>query len=259
MERSRTVNSLSIFFPCYNDWGTIAGMVALSSSALKEAGIDDAEIIIVDDGSRPLTHHVLDELQACHGSLLRVIRHEKNRGYGGALRTGFASATKEFVFYTDGDAQYDPRELLLLLSHMADGVDVVNGYKIKRSDPWYRTVLGRTYHYITKVLFGLPIRDVDCDFRLIRRSIFDRVELVSNSGIICMEMIKKFTDAGAVFVEVPVHHYFRVSGRSQFFNVRRVLRVIAGIAEMYVRLVVRKEHLAGRAAPRPKPTDGSGT
>lgn len=250
MPNGHQVSSLSIFFPCYNDWGTISSMVVLSVAALEKAGIGDAEIIIVDDGSREQTQLVVDHL-AAHYDLVKVVRHEKNRGYGGALRSGFAAASKEFIFYTDGDAQYDPTELEVLLPHMRDGVDIVNGYKIKRSDPWYRTVLGRCYHHIAKVLFGLPIRDVDCDFRLLRRSAYERITLESNSGTICLELIKKLADAGCRFEEVPVHHYFRVSGRSEFFNFRRVARVILGIFEMYIKLQVRKEHLKPNSVSAP--------
>ena len=126
-----------------------------------------------------------------------------NRGYGGALRSGFATASKDVIFYTDGDAQYDPSEIELLWPKMAPGVDLVNGYKISRSDPWHRIIIGRIYHHTVKMMFGLRVRDVDCDFRLLRRSIFERVRLEKNSGVICLEMMKKIQDAGFSIVEVP--------------------------------------------------------
>ena len=122
------------------------------------------------------------------------------------------------------DAQYDPAELALLWPKMESDVDVVNGYKISRSDPWHRIIIGRVYHHTVATLFGLKVRDVDCDFRLLRRSIFDTIALEKTSGVICLEMIKKIEDAGFRIVEVPVHHYHRVFGRSQFFNVRRIVR-----------------------------------
>src|SRR5439155_4373959 len=135
---------------------------------------------------------------------LRVVTHEMNRGYGGALRSGFAAATKDIIFYTDGDAQYDPSEMEMLWQQMGPGVDLVNGYKISRSDPWHRIFIGRLYHYIVSILFGLKLRDVDCDFRLMRRSIFDRINLEKTSGIICVEMMKKIQDGGFRIAEVPV-------------------------------------------------------
>jgi glycosyltransferase involved in cell wall biosynthesis len=165
-------------------------------------------------------------------------------------RSGFAAATKEWVFYTDGDAQYDPAELALLWDRLAPGVDVVNGYKVSRSDPLHRKIIGRVYHYLVKLLFGLRIRDVDCDFRLMRRAIFDRVRLEKNSGVICLEMMKKIQDAGFRVAEVPVHHFHRAYGRSQFFNFRRIARTAVDVLKLWSALVVRRDHLAeAPAAP----------
>ena len=113
----------------------------------------DHEVIVINDGSRDLTPQILDELARVYPQV-RIVHHQKNRGYGGALRSGFEAASKEFIFYTDGDAQYDPSEMALLWERMADDVDLVNGYKISRSDPWHRIVIGRLYHHTVKTLFG---------------------------------------------------------------------------------------------------------
>lgn len=228
--------SISVFFPAYNDGGTIASMVLTALMTVRELA-DDYEIIVVNDGSADYTPQILDELARVHKEV-RVIHHEQNQGYGGALRTGFSSATKELIFYTDGDAQYDARELKVLYPVLAEGVDMVNGYKISRSDPWYRTVIGRIYHWTVKLAFGLHLRDVDCDFRLMRRSIFDRVHLRSDSGVICVEMMKKIQDAGFVISEAPVHHYHRVYGRSQFFNFGRIFRVGRDLLKLWLELVL---------------------
>ena len=228
--------SISVFFPAYNDGGTIASMVISALLTLRQL-TDDYEVIVVNDGSADYTPQVLDELAEMYEQV-RVIHHEQNKGYGGALRTGFSSATKDLVFYTDGDAQYDPRELKVLYPALVEGVDMVNGYKISRSDPWYRTVIGRIYHWTVKLSFGLRLRDVDCDFRLMRRAIFDRVHLESSSGVICVEMMKKIQDAGFVIAEAPVHHYHRVYGRSQFFNFGRIFRVGRDLLKLWLQLVV---------------------
>ena len=230
-------HSISVFFPAYNDGGTIASMVITALLTLREL-TDDYEVIVVNDGSADYTPQVLEELARTHEEV-RVIHHERNKGYGGALRTGFSSATKDLVFYTDGDAQYDARELKVLYPLLVDGVDMVNGYKISRSDPWYRLVIGRTYHWIVKIAFGLRLRDVDCDFRLMRRTIFDRVHLKSDSGVICVEMMKKIQDAGFVVTEAPVHHYHRAYGRSQFFNFRRIYDVGRDLLRLWVQLVLK--------------------
>jgi len=229
--------SISVFFPAYNDGGTIASMVLSALLTLREL-TDDYEVIVVNDGSADYTPQILDELARVYDRV-RIIHHEKNKGYGGALRSGFANATKELVFYTDGDAQYDARELKLLYPALVEGVDMVNGYKISRSDPWYRTVIGRVYHWTAKFAFGLRLRDVDCDFRLMRRAIFDKVHLESNSGVICVEMMKKIQDAGFRIAEVPVHHYHRAYGKSQFFNFRRTFRVGLDLMRLWVKLVLR--------------------
>lgn len=150
------------------------------------------------------------------------------------------------VFYTDGDAQYNPLELVNLVEALRDGVDVVNGYKVSRNDPLIRKIVGRLYHYFVKYTFGFKLRDVDCDFRLIRRAIFDQIPLESDSGTICLEMVKKFQDAGYVFAEVPVHHYHRQYGVSQFWNWRRLFRTARQLAALWWKLVVRKEHLRRR-------------
>jgi len=228
--------SISVFFPAYNDGGTIASMVISALLTLREL-TDDYEVIVVNDGSADYTRQVLEELARKYEEV-RIIHHERNKGYGGALRTGFGSATKELVFYTDGDAQYDARELAVLYPALGEGVDMVNGYKISRSDPWYRTVIGRIYHWIVKLSFGLRLRDVDCDFRLMRRAIFDRVHLESSSGVICVEMMKKVQDAGFVIAQAPVHHYHRAYGRSQFFNFGRIFRVGRDLLKLWLQLVL---------------------
>jgi glycosyltransferase involved in cell wall biosynthesis len=239
------VTGLSVFFPAYNDSGTIASLVIRSVQVARTL-TPDFEVIVINDGSRDSTAEILDELAKVYAGNVRVVHHEKNRGYGGALRTGFATASKELIFYTDGDAQYDPAEMTLLWPEMRPEVDWVNGYKISRSDPFHRIIIGRVYHHIVKMLFGLRVRDVDCDFRLIRRRVFDTVRLEKNSGVICLEMMKKFHDAGFRVAEVPVHHYHRAYGKSQFFNFRRIGRTAIDVMKLWWALVVRKEHLKPR-------------
>jgi glycosyltransferase involved in cell wall biosynthesis len=238
---------LSVFLPAYNDSGTIASMVI---RAVQTAGTltPDFEVIVVNDGSVDATPAVLDELARLYPGRVRIVHHPANRGYGGALRSGFAAASKEFIFYTDGDAQYDPAEMAVLWSKMSDEVDWVNGWKISRADPLHRIIIGRTYHHMVKLLFGLKVRDVDCDFRLMRRRIFDVVRLEKDSGVICLEMMKKFQDAGFRVAETPVHHYHRAYGKSQFFNYRRIVRTAIDVMKLWWQLAVRREHLKGQAA-----------
>jgi glycosyltransferase involved in cell wall biosynthesis len=250
---------LSVFFPAYNDSGTIASLV-ISARQTAARLTRDFEVIVINDGSADATAQIVDELARTYPEV-RVVHHPRNRGYGAALRSGFAAATRELVFYTDGDAQYDPSEMAILWNALRDDVDLVNGYKISRSDPLHRIVIGRIYHHTVKLLFGLRIRDVDCDFRLLRRSIFERVALDRSSGVICLEMMKKIQDAGYRIAEVPVHHYHRAYGKSQFFNFRRLFKTVLDVGALWFALVVRREHMrhsADRTASEAPVSKGSG-
>ena len=240
MAKAGPATGLSIFFPAYNDSGTIASLVITALRTARKL-TPDHEVIVVNDGSGDNTAEILDELARTYPEV-RIVHHEKNRGYGGALRTGFATATRELVFYTDGDGQYDPSEMEVLWRRFDPSVDLVNGYKISRSDPLHRIIIGRIYHHTVKILFGLKVRDVDCDFRMMRRSIFDTVHLHKNSGVICLEIMKKITDGGFRIVEVPVHHYHRAHGKSQFFNFRRLARTAVDVFKLWFALVIRREH-----------------
>ena len=252
---SEKPTGLTVFFPAYNDSGTIASMVIRAVQAASEL-TPDYEVIVVNDGSGDATAQIVDELARTY-SQVRVVHHARNRGYGGALQTGFRSATKELIFYTDGDAQYDPAELAALWSRMTPRIDLVNGYKMSRSDPMHRVVIGRVYHHIVSLMFGLTVRDVDCDFRLMRRAIFERIDLSKTSGVICLEMMKKIEDGGFRIVEVPVHHYHRAFGKSQFFNFRRIAKTAVDVLRLWYALVVRREHKRTGVRPLASPADAA--
>lgn len=230
--------SISVFFPCYNDAGTIASMVELATLTCKKIA-KRFEVIVVDDGSSDDSRRILRELAQVN-PYLKLVFHEKNRGYGGALISGFGASGLDWVFYTDGDAQYDVGELALLAKKVSGKIDVVQGYKIKRHDPWYRIVIGNIYNFGVKLAFGIKIRDVDCDFRLIRRSVFDKVRLTHQSGVITVEMVKKIQEAGFKFVEVPVAHYNRTYGSSQIFNWRRLVRVAVELLQLWQELILSR-------------------
>src|SRR5262245_43823182 len=162
--------SMTTFFPAYNDQHTIERLVRVAAEEMRKV-TDDFEVLVVDDGSRDETGTILDRL-ATELPYLRVIHHERNIGYGAALITGFANSRKDLIFYTDGDGQYDVREMHSLLAKLGPGIDLVNGYKVKRADAWYRVWIGAAYRGMMRFAFRLSIRDVDCDFRLFRRHVF---------------------------------------------------------------------------------------
>jgi len=231
------VRSVSAMFPCYNDALTIGDLVDQVYAALTQL-VPVVEVIVVNDGSSDASRTVLDEM-ACERPWLRVVHHEQNRGYGQALISGFTVARHDWIFYTDGDAQYDAREAAVLVPLATGEVDIVQGYKVGRGDPWYRKIIGRVYHHGVKLMFTLKVRDTDCDFRLFRRRLFTDARLTSTSGVICVEMMYRFQRGGARFVEAPVHHYFRPHGRSQFFRLPAIARSARQLLTIWWRLVIR--------------------
>lgn len=234
------INSISVFFPCYNDAGTIASMAVLAFKIL-EKHTPDHEVIIINDGSHDHSSIVLEELTKKYNKL-KIVNHAKNKGYGGALRSGFSTCTKDLIFYTDGDAQYNVLELENMLKALTPETDIINGYKIERSDPLHRIIIGKIYNYLMKFIFSIKLKDIDCDFRLIRKKVFDKVKLYEDSGTICVEMIKKLEKAGFKFKEIPVHHYFRAYGKSQFFNFSRLFKTFINLFKLWYKLIIKKQY-----------------
>lgn len=236
MPRPHRAPSLSVFFPAFNDAATIGTLVQDALAILPDIAAD-YEVLIINDGSADQTPALLDEL-ARTNARVRVVHHLQNMGYGAALQSGFKHARKELIFYTDGDAQYDVRELLALYPLLTDEVDVVNGFKLQRADARHRKLLGGVYNRLARLLFRLPIRDVDCDFRLLRRHAIESVKLSATSGAICVELVRNLHAAGCRFAEAPVHHYPRRHGRSQFFTPHRLARTVRDFSALWLRLVL---------------------
>jgi glycosyltransferase involved in cell wall biosynthesis len=236
------IESVSAFFPCYNDEVTIGSVVESVAATIDRLGVE-GEIIVVNDGSSDGSERVLKRLTETEPRL-RVVTHEHNRGYGGALLSGFGSATNQWVFYTDGDGQFDPNELENLVARASADIDVVQGYKLNRADSLARKVIGRVYHWFVSFMFGLRVRDTDCDFRLMRRSKLEAIQLEKTTGVICVELVRKLQDTGARFTEVGVHHYRRSHGRSQFFKLTSVVHTLWDLAKLWVQLVLLRR---GRA------------
>lgn len=228
--------SISVFFPCYNDSKTISNLVLNAITILKKI-TKDFEVIVIDDASSDSSRKILTKL-AKKNPKLKLIFHEKNSGYGGALRSGFKAATKDLIFYTDGDGQYDVKELPLLLNLMTPDVDFINGIKMSRHDPTYRIILGNFYSLLARWMFWLPIFDVDCDFRLVRRALVEKLHLTSNSGSICVELVKQSQLQGAKFRQVSVHHFERKYGNSQFFRADRLIFTLWELINLWFKLII---------------------
>ena len=221
---AKRLSFLSVFFPAYNDEKTIGDLVKKAFKILPSIA-QKYQVIVVNDGSTDNTAAVLKNLAKKYKNL-KIVTHPKNRGYGGALKSGFKNALGDFVFYTDGDGQYDVGELPNLVEKIDEGIDLVNGYKIKRDDSPLRIVVGQLYALWVRLLLGIRFADVDTDFRLFRRSILEKISLTRDSGAICAEMIAKIQKINGVIASVPVHHYPRKFGTSQFFRGDRILKTI---------------------------------
>lgn len=234
--RQGSQKGISVFFPCYNDSGSIGKLVENVLSLLPNL-TKDYEVIIVDDGSTDKSREILKKL-AKRRKAVKLVFHEKNKGYGGALKSGFREASKDLIFYTDGDGQYDPKELPILLSLMTNDVNFINGIKMTRHDPTHRIFLGNIYSFVARWIFWLPVYDVDCDFRLIQRDLIKKLKLQSNSGSICIEIVKKAQRAGGKFRQVSVHHYQRAWGQSQFFRPSRLASTFFELARLWIQLML---------------------
>jgi glycosyltransferase involved in cell wall biosynthesis len=206
---------LSLFYPLYNEEGNVAE-AARRALAILPRYADAFEVILVDDGSRDGTAAIADRLSA-DDPRIRVVHHPANRGYGAALRSGIAASRYEWVFYTDGDNQFDIGELGLLIP-LADEHDIVSAYRIRRCDPFHRRLNEAIFNLAIRVLFGLRVRDVDCAFKLYRSSIFESMELVSNGAMIDVEILARAARRGARIAQVGVHHYPRTVGRQTGAN-----------------------------------------
>ena len=236
------LSCVTAFFPCYNDAGSIEWVVRRAAETLESASVS-YDIVVVNDGSSDGSAAVLERL-ASEIPQLRIISHEVNRGYGGALRSGFAAATGEWVFYTDGDGQYDPADLAQVfdLPVSADEIDVVQCFKIERGDGPVRRIVGRTYHHTVALLFRLPVKDTDCDFRVIRRSVLEQCTLTRTSGAICVELVSELVHKRARFLEVGVNHYPRRAGRSTFFRPVPVARALLELGQLWFEVRARRRH-----------------
>jgi glycosyltransferase involved in cell wall biosynthesis len=226
-------HTVSFVLPAYNEEGNISQAVA---DILRVANryCADYEVIVVDDGSSDHTAALVEQMVA-RDPKVRLIRHGANRGYGEALRTGFAAAGLGFVFFTDADNQFDMDDLALLLP-WADHVDVVAGYRVKRQDPFMRRLNAWGWNRLVRVLFYVPVRDIDCAFKLFRRSALDDLDIESVGALINTEIMVKLGRTGKTVVEVGVRHRPRTAGVARGAKPSVILRAFVEVWRMYGRL-----------------------
>jgi glycosyltransferase involved in cell wall biosynthesis len=196
--------------------------------------VEDYQIIIVNDGSSDRTQKIAEELVAGHKNV-ELRNHQTNKGYGAALRTGFKSATKELVFYTDGDNQFDIRELSLLIP-LIDKYDIISAYRIKRQDPFIRKLNAGMYNIALFLLFGLRIKDVDCAFKLYKRELFDKIEIISEGALVDAEVLIKARKLGYTIGQVGVHHFPRMAGKQTGASPKVILRAFKEILKLRLKI-----------------------
>jgi len=225
--------SISVFFPCYNEQENVRRTVEKALEVLDKLNVD-FEVIIVDDGSSDDTSKIADEI-AGKNSRVKVVHHQHNLGYGAALQSGFKTATKELVFYTDGDGQFDINEMPPLLSLM-EQYDIVSCYRLNRRDPIIRKINGWCWTKLVCLLFGLKIRDIDCAFKLYKREIFDKIELSSTGALIDAEILARAAHKGYRITQKGVHHYPRTSGQQTGANIHVILRAFKELFKLQRRI-----------------------
>lgn len=230
MIRPKALTSLSITFPCYNEEANIGAMIEQSIKTAESYGMD-YEIVVVDDGSRDRSVEIIKKW-AAQNPKVKLVQHEKNQGYGAAVRTALKSAKKDLVFFTDGDNQFQLSDIDKLFSRI-DDCDVVVGYRIRRQDKWYRRLNGFLWTQGNKVLFQVPVRDVDCAFKLFRRKTLDGLELKSKQLLIHAEVIARLKRRGWRIQEIGIPHHPRTAGKATATGFSRILKTFGETASLF--------------------------
>jgi len=227
---STKVESLSVFFPCYNEQDNVQRVYESAARVLGTMGID-YEIILVDDGSRDRTAEIINSIAAADPHV-RAVHHTVNLGYGSALQSGFRSATKRLVFYTDGDGQFDIGELPPLLPLMKE-CDIVSCYRLNRQDNLMRRFNAWCWTELVCLLFRMRLKDIDCAFKLYKREIFDRIEMKSTGALIDTEILARAIRKGYTVTQVGVHHFPRKAGSQTGARLSVILRAFRELFRLY--------------------------
>lgn len=228
--------SLSVFFPAYYDEMNIAKVVNKAVEVLESLRLKDYEVIIIEDGSPDKTGEVADKLTEQHEKV-RVIHHKTNMGYGATLKDGFNNAKFEYVFYSDGDNQFNLNELkkfIVLIPYS----DIIVGYRKQKEYSFYRKFTSLCYNYLLKALFDIRFWDIDCAFKLFKADLFKKITIESNDAFIDAEIMIKAKLLGYTSTEIGVEHYPRVDGISTGARpsvIFKTLKEIYGFRKVYLK------------------------
>jgi glycosyltransferase involved in cell wall biosynthesis len=238
--------TLTFFFPAYNEEENVEETVRRALEQLGPMVDGSLEVLVVDDGSADRTGELADAMAAAD-TRVRV-HHQANRGYGGALKAGFANAHGRLICFSDGDLQFDLGEMRLLLQRLDDPrypVDAVIGYRRRRRDPFHRTMIAKTYNAVISVAFGLRVRDIDCAMKLFRREVFDGLRLDSEGPFLSAELLIKLRARGTRIAQVGVTHYPRLAGENTGASFRKILRTFRDIGRLRWALWFRRRSTLG--------------
>lgn len=227
---SPKLKELSVFFPFYNEEANIAAQTKQALKIIPQFA-EKFEIILVDDGSADKTGQIGQKLAADHPNVV-LVSHSKNRGYGGALKSGFRKAKYEWIFFSDGDRQFDLKEIGRLLP-FADQADLVIGYRQKRADTPIRLINAKLFNLLIRLLFGLKVTDIDCAFKLIKKEVVNSLELKSDGALISSELLIKAQKAGYKIAQTPVSHYPRKIGSPTGANPRVIFKAFYDIFALW--------------------------
>lgn len=222
--------SISVFFPCFNEQENVERMASQCLKVLREIS-EDFEVIIVNDGSSDKTAEVGERLCREHPEI-KLINHETNKGYGAALQSGFRACSKELIFYTDGDGQFDVNELPGLLEYIPE-YDIVSCYRIKRQDSFVRKFNAFCWTTLVGILFKLKIRDIDCAFKIYKREVIDNIEMHSTGALIDTEMLARARQKGYRIKQVGVNHYPRTAGKQTGAKISVIFKAFKELFRLY--------------------------
>ncbi len=240
------LQDLSLFFPCHNEADNLEALVDDALTALP-ALAKTYEVILVDDGSSDDSATVAARLAQRHPGVVRLVRHEVNRGYGGALRSGFAEARYGHLAYTDGDRQFRVADLVRLVDRaQATGSPVVIGYRLKRADPPLRLIYAALYRVANRVWFGLSVRDVDCAAKLFRRDALRGISVHSDGAFFSAELLIRLRLAGVNIAEVGVPHYPRTAGSPTGARISVITRAVRDFWSLRIGLWVNRTKTLAR-------------
>lgn len=225
--------SISVFFPCYNEEDNVERTVVKAIETLSKIA-DVYEVVVVNDGSADRT---LEKAQALAQKYpqVNVVSHEKNKGYGAALRTGFQHAQHDFVCFTDADGQFDFSEVKKFLA-VIETRDAVLGYRLKRQDKIHRKINTFIYKMVVDFLFGLRVKDIDCAFKMFRKEVFSKVFIESDGAVASAELLIKLKNAGFSFEEVGVSHYPRAAGNPTGAKIGVIIKAMGELWSLRERL-----------------------